>query len=75
MEGRVRTLEDQGFNQVVVSLATEPEAHSDDDSDAEHSSYTIKAKEGRSIKVKNLFRLADITRRKVARRAKRARHK
>jgi hypothetical protein len=58
----------------VIRLASETEAHSDDEqaalpaqaSDTGEIIYHIKEKEGRSDKVKNFFRLADDVRRRMA---------
>ncbi|KAG6913722.1 hypothetical protein DXG01_004703 [Tephrocybe rancida] len=70
--GRVNVLKAQCFSQQVISLAKETEAHSDDelieanDANGIAGNYHIKVKEGRSQKVKTLFRLADVTRRRLA---------
>lgn len=70
-------LKAQGFNTRVIALAGETEAHSDDefadDGNAE-AKYHIKEKEGRSPKVKNFFRMADLQRRRMVR-AKKNHHK
>ncbi|KAG6913893.1 hypothetical protein DXG01_003672 [Tephrocybe rancida] len=66
--GRVNILKAQCLSQHVISLAKETEAHSDDelieanDANGIAGNYHIKVKEGRSQKVKTLFRLADVTR-------------
>lgn len=75
MTGQIDILIAQGFNKTVPALAGEPDAHSDDDSNDDHSCYIIKSKEAQSTKVTKIFRLADDTRHRVAKRAKQVRHK
>jgi hypothetical protein len=63
-------------------LASETEAHSDDelalgptvasDHDAGQDVYHITEKDGRAAKVKNLFRLADTQRRRMAKSKRKA---
>ncbi|KAF9471291.1 hypothetical protein BDN70DRAFT_977169, partial [Pholiota conissans] len=62
---RVDILKAQGFNDRVIALAQETEAHSDDESDDEGETYTITRKEGRSEKVTNLFRMCDEMHRRI----------
>lgn len=58
----------QGFNKLVVALAHETEAHSDDEltDSAEVPVYHIKEKAGRSQKVTKFFRMADVQRQRMA---------
>ena len=73
-------LKDQGFNEHVLALAEENEAHSDDELAPPVGSnttpgepiYHIKQKDGRAQKVTNFFQTIDVQRRLKARR--RGRH-
>ncbi|RDB18252.1 hypothetical protein Hypma_000603 [Hypsizygus marmoreus] len=69
--GRLKVLMAQGFNKRVIALADETEVHSDDElaegvtTDSGEAVYHIKEKEGRSTKVMNFFRMADVRRRRM----------
>jgi hypothetical protein len=68
---RLALLEAMGFNERVISLASENEAHSEDEFvvDATNSRgvvYHIKEKEGRSTKAKKFYRLLDLKRHQIA---------
>ncbi|GLB39666.1 hypothetical protein LshimejAT787_0701760 [Lyophyllum shimeji] len=75
-KGRIDVLKAYGFNKQVLALASETEAHSDDDlpegtEESAEAVYQIAEKEGRSEKVKKFFRMADEQRRRMAMRRNR----